>query len=427
MATDDLGNTGSGGALTDTDTSSLSLAAVNDGPVNTLPATYTGTEDQSVALTGISVADVDSAAADIKVTFSVPASSGILTLDVTVSGGVTAAQVTGNGTNSVVITAPLAALNTTLAAANGLRYAPAANLNGTVTLTMATSDQGNTGSGGALTDTDTSALTINAVNDAPRNTLPGTFTGTEDQTLSLTGISVADVDAGAAAIGVTFSVPAGTGALTLDVTVAGGVTAGQVTGNGTGAVTITAPLSAINATLASATGLSFAPTANLAGPVTVTMVSGDLGNAGSGGPRTDTDSATLNLSAVNDAPVNTLPGSVSTNQNSPVVLTGISVADLDAGTGAISVVLNVTGGSLAVNTGVTGGVTAAEVTSNNTGLVTLTSTLARINATLAHASGLTYSPASNFNGTVTLTMVSNDLGNSGSGGALSDTDTSTLS
>jgi hypothetical protein len=58
-------------------------------------------------------------------------------------------------------------LNTALAAANGVVYTPTANYNGTDPLTMTTSDGGNTGAGGALTDTDTVNLVINAVNDAP--------------------------------------------------------------------------------------------------------------------------------------------------------------------------------------------------------------------------------------------------------------------
>jgi hypothetical protein len=38
---------------------------------------------------------------------------------------------------------------------------------------IVTSDQGNTGRGGTLSDTDTVNITVNAVNDAPVNSVPG--------------------------------------------------------------------------------------------------------------------------------------------------------------------------------------------------------------------------------------------------------------
>jgi hypothetical protein len=52
-------------------------------------------------------------------------SNGVLNVNTTIAGGVTAEQVTGNGTSSVTITAPRLALNRTLAAPNGLAYRPA--------------------------------------------------------------------------------------------------------------------------------------------------------------------------------------------------------------------------------------------------------------------------------------------------------------
>ena len=69
----------------------------------------------------------------------------------------------------MTFTGTLANLNTALA---GLAFQPTANFNGAATLTIATNDQGNTGSGGALADTDTVAITVAAVNDAPVNSVP---------------------------------------------------------------------------------------------------------------------------------------------------------------------------------------------------------------------------------------------------------------
>ena len=62
------------------------------------------------------------------------------------------------------------------AALGGLTYQPNLNFNGSDTLTILTSDLGNTGSGGPKFDTDTVAITVAAVNDAPVNTVPGTQT-----------------------------------------------------------------------------------------------------------------------------------------------------------------------------------------------------------------------------------------------------------
>src|SRR5205085_3695555 len=72
--------------------------------------------------------------------------------------------VTGDGTSTVSFSGTSADINTAL---NGLSYAPTGNYNGSDTLTITTNDNGHTGSGGALQDQDTVAITINAVNDAP--------------------------------------------------------------------------------------------------------------------------------------------------------------------------------------------------------------------------------------------------------------------
>src|SRR5262249_34624722 len=48
--------------------------------------------------------------------------NGMLNVDTSVSGGVAAGQVSGNGTGAVTITAPLGALNAILSAAGGLVY-----------------------------------------------------------------------------------------------------------------------------------------------------------------------------------------------------------------------------------------------------------------------------------------------------------------
>ena len=106
----------------------------------------------------ISVADVDAGSGELEVTLSVD--NGTITLGstfVTITAG-------SNGSDFVTIRGTLTAIN---AALEGTTYSPNANFNGTDTFSMLTDDLGNTGAGGAQTDSDSFSITVNAVNDAP--------------------------------------------------------------------------------------------------------------------------------------------------------------------------------------------------------------------------------------------------------------------
>lgn len=132
--------------------STVNFTAVNDAPINTVPTAQTGGVGIAMAITGLSIADADADAnsGNMQVTLSMPVASGVIN----VSGG--SATISGNGTSSVVLTGTLAAINATLAAS--VTYTLAANAPVSNTLTMVTTDNGNTG-GTALTDTDTVTLT----------------------------------------------------------------------------------------------------------------------------------------------------------------------------------------------------------------------------------------------------------------------------
>ncbi|EUB71116.1 outer membrane adhesin like protein, partial [Pseudomonas sp. GM41(2012)] len=211
----------------------IGVTALNDTPVNTLPASYTTNEDTAFKLSGLSVADVDAGAGNISVTLTV----GSGTLTAATAGSVT---VSGSGTSSIVLTGTLSNINTYLGTvANQPTYTPVANANGAVTLTMLTNDGGNTGTGGALSDSDTININITALNDAPVNTLPASYTTNEDTAFKLSGLSVADVDAGAGTISVTLTVGSGT----LTAATAGSV---AVSGSGTSSIVLTGTLSNIN-------------------------------------------------------------------------------------------------------------------------------------------------------------------------------------
>ena len=218
---------------------------MNDAPVNTVPGAQSVAEDTALPIAGVSVADVD---------------SGTLTTTLTVSSGtinVTAgAGVSGNGTDSVNHPRHGADINAALA---GLSYTGNPDFNGADTLTIATTD------GAAATDTDTIAITVNAVNDAPVNTVPGAQSVAEDTILPIAGVSVADVDG--STLTTTLNVSSGT----INVNAVPGVS-----GNGTASVSITGTAAQINAALL---GLSYTGNLNFNGadtPLTVARpVTGD--------------------------------------------------------------------------------------------------------------------------------------------------------
>ena len=139
------------------------------------------------------------------------------------------------------------------------------------------------------------------------------------------------------------------------------------------------------------------------------------------GTNTAISTTTLTIAAVNDAPVNALPATQEIEANTATAIAGLSVSDADAGAGTLTTTLSVTNGTLTVASA--GG---AAVAGSGTATVTLTGTLAQINATLAAAGNVVYRGAHDFFGTDTLTITTNDGGNSGAGGALTDTDQVTI-
>ena len=142
-------------------------------------------------------------------------------------------------------------------------------------------------------------IIVTAVNEAPVNTVPGLQTTNEDTAKAIFGLSISDPDAGTNPVQVTLTVASGT--LTLSSTAGLTFNAGA---NGTSSMTVTGTLANINAAL---NGLSFLPNLNFSGAATLTITTNDLGNTGSGGPLADTDTVAISITAVNDAPVNTVP------------------------------------------------------------------------------------------------------------------------
>jgi hypothetical protein len=131
----------------------------------------------------------------------------------------------------------------------------------------------------------------------------------------------------------------------------------------------------------------------------------------------------LTVAGVNDAPVNSVPGPQQTPKNTNRVFSAatnnpISISDVDAGGANVQVQLNATNGT--VNLADTTGLTFS---GNGTAAATFTGTIANINLRL---NGAYFTPTSTFTGAATLQIVTSDLGNTGTGGTLTATNTVTI-
>ena len=100
-------------------------------------------------------------------------------------------------------------------------------------------------------------------------------------------------------------------------------------------------------------------------------------------------------------------------RNAPLSVAGISVSDPLSGLDnqVFLFTLAVPHGSLALLTGVAGGVTAGQISGNGTGNVSVSAMQAEFNATLAADGGLVYQSIGSFVGTDTLTVTANDQNN----------------
>ena len=141
-----------GTPLSDNDTVNITVSRVNNAPVNTVPGAQSTAEDTDKVITGLSVSDADGNA-NLTVTLGI--TNGTLTL---LNGaGVTLG---GNNSTSVTLTGTVGDINSLLVTANAVTYKPTPDFFGNATLTMTSSD-------GTLTDIDSVAITVAAVNDAP--------------------------------------------------------------------------------------------------------------------------------------------------------------------------------------------------------------------------------------------------------------------
>jgi VCBS repeat-containing protein len=153
----------------------------------------------------------------------------------------------------------------------------------------------------------------------------------------------------------------------------------------------------------------YTPVADYAGPDSFTYRAND------GFQTSSPATVSITVTAVNDAPVNTAPSSVTVDEDTTYVFSAgtLSVSDIDSG--ALDVSTHLT----APNTALTVGTSGVTVTGNGTDDVTVTGPVSAVATAL---DGATMAPAPGFSGSTSLTMVTSDLGHTGSGGTLTDTD-----
>ncbi|MEA5392631.1 cadherin-like domain-containing protein, partial [Cyanobium gracile UHCC 0139] len=417
----------------------LTASNLNDLPTISNPTLFSVNEDASVSLGGFVLADADSFGRNVNVQVQLfrdaartvlanAGTEGRLLLGA-IAGLSTAA---GDGTNTITLTGPLAAVQTAL---NLLRFQGAPDFNGAgsglgnLYLRTSLTDFGHANVPAGNRVSVDNGVRITPVNDAPVLAVPANTVLASGTFLNISsGFAVQDTrDTSQGAtddIRVTLSATdAGSPYGSLLIQNANGA---SLTTNGTASVQVRGTRAQVQAALNT---LRYTPAnPNVDRVVTITATAFDLDNGaetvGVAGNNTATGAFTINVSSTNEAPVLTVPATRSVVEDSSAnSFTGanrISFSDADdfGALERLTVAVNRGSINLVSRTGLT-------VTRGNygTGSVTVTGTKANLNAALA---SLTYTPRANFHGGATLTVTVNDLGSTGSGGARQDVKTVAL-
>lgn len=395
----------SNGALSATpQTITVNLTA-NAAPAVTGPATLATADNVASNLNGLAITDTDIAGGAMKVTLG----AGHGTLHLLSSTGLT---VQGDGTGSVVLSGTLA--DVTAALANGnVQYTATQYYSGTDTISVGVDDQQTTAIGGNKTGALAGgvAVTVSHTDVAPsiaKGTAGSNDTGsgeaatgtpaagaatlttydTAAHALNLGATEVTDSDNNGATVTAVLTTDSHG---TLHIDTAGGATISS-NSNGSSAVTFTGTLAQINAALAS---LTYARD-NSAGTGTVHLTIKD-GNSYTPAAGYGADIATVTAVA-NDAP---------TLANLPAV--AVTVADKSAhtiaslnGNAAITIADNYNGGAVSVTVSTSGvgagaskGLVSVDTATsgvtvsggaNGSASVTISGTVAQVNAALAQLS-----------------------------------------
>ncbi len=369
-------------------TVTVTVTEVNDAPVATDDATA-ATEDTPLAFAAATLTTNDSAG---------PANESSQTLTVT---GVSATSAQG-GTVTLV--------------AGTITYTPPANYFGADSFTYTVTDNGTTnGVAAPLTDTGTVNVTVSAVNDVPLLTVAGAVTHTEGgaATNVATAANISDVDdtnIESATVQISGNFAVGEDVLSF-------VNTPQITGSFVGdTLTLTGSDTLANY-IAALQAIQYTNTSDT--PSTLQRTLTWIVNDGSG--NSNTQNTTVDVTATNDGPVNTVPVAQLVSEDTQLTFNLangnlISIADADANPDDVQVTLNVTNGTVTLNPAATGALTT--LTGDGTGTVVATGTVAEINAAL---DGLVFQGIANYTGAASIEIVTNDLGNNPSGASTTRT------
>jgi Ca2+-binding RTX toxin-like protein len=376
----DNAGTANGGQDTDQspNTITFNVTAVNDAPINGLPLPQTINEDGNFTLStgngnALSVSDVD--ATTLTVTLSV--AHGTLTL--ASLAGLSFGAGDGTADATMTFSGTQAAINAALG--SGLTYNPIANYNGADAISVTTTDGGQTGTGPVGTDSDTVAINVNSVNDAPSGA-DNTLTGSEDDPLVFTAadFGFADPVEGNAFFAVRIMSFPVNGTLFLDVDGPGGAAPVNLSSVGVGVYVGIADINAGR--------LYFQPDADEYGDgyASFTFQVQDDGGIANGGVDLDptANTITIDIEPDNLAPVVDLNGAggginyatTFVEDGAAVAIgSGVLVSDPDSGLGdliesaTITLTDRVAGDSLVFSSPVPGGFSV--ITTNAAGSITI--------------------------------------------------------
>jgi Bacterial Ig domain/Bacterial cadherin-like domain len=386
VAVNDLGNSGIGAALHAEVQIAVIIAAINDAPVLTLPpsGTVSTREDEAVTITSIKLNDVDAGSSAV-LQLTITAEHGTVSL---ASAGLPVRFYLGDGLNDAAVEV-VGTLPTLSALLSAVTFTPSEHSNDRSTrssaaLRFTVSDMGASGAGGQALAAAVLPISVLPVNDAPTVALSAEqLTVAEDTLLSLSGLSVADVDA-----------HEGSGLVELRITVRSGVLLLRSDSRAGLRVLIEQPLqlqfqgtvAAVNAAFA---GLSYRSAADWSGLDTLTVTVSDVGNSGAGGAQSAELSAPITVTAVNDAPSIALPAAALTvHEDGQLSLSELSVSDVDLGSNRCTISLAVEHGLLRVEASTAAAAVAAVVYakgggSSATAQLVFSAALTQLNAVLS--------------------------------------------
>jgi predicted outer membrane repeat protein len=466
---------GSGGALNDMGSITVTITPTNDPPTIDLDAnnssgatgndyTFTFTEGDgptAIADSDTDLVDVDSTTfASVKLAVSGLLDGNAETLlldgDTFALATAVAGQDTSGGNYHVIIGTGAGTATVTITKQGGVTFTEVETENLIKAVQYQHIDTSAPSDGNRLIDvivnngtTDSApartTINVNPVNDPPTATIiASSFGVNEDDTYRpMAGVSISDIDAGTNDLSVTLSVNNGLLRLvtTTGLTFASGA-------NDSATMTVTGTTTNLNNALAT---LRYQPDPDFAATDLLTLMVDDLGNTG-GGSLTAMDTANIVVAPINDQPafigLNQTPTFV---QGGPAVVLDnnatITDPELDAANdyngATLMLVRNggANGDDVFANTGtlnaltesgslVVGSTTIGTVTTNSGGTLVLTfnnnATTALVNSALQQITYANNSGTPPASVQIDFTIDDGNLGSQGSGGALNDTGSITV-